>query len=182
MAPLLERRSALELRAVGDRITGHAIVFDSRSRDLGGFVEVIRPQAVDRSLGGDVVALYNHDAGAVLGRTPKTLQLRKDDRGLAFDLQPPATQVGREAVELVGRGDIRGASFGFKTIKDVWSRKDGVTIRELLDIEIVEISLTAIPVYTETDVAIAQRSLQVFQAQQQGQSIRWLRMRDTAHY
>ncbi len=52
MAPLLERRSALELRADGDRITGHAIVFDSRSRDLGGFVEVIRPQAVDRSRRG----------------------------------------------------------------------------------------------------------------------------------
>ncbi len=124
------------------------------------------------------MALYNHDAGAVLGRTPKTLQLRKDGRGLAFDLHPPTTQVGREALELVGRGDIRGASFGFTTVTDRWSREDGVTIRELLDIEIVEISLTAIPVYTETDVAIAQRSLQAFEAQRQGRSIRWLRMRD----
>ena len=174
----LERRAALEIRALGERIIGHAVVFDSRSRDLGGFVEVIRPQAVDRSLGGDVVALYNHDAGAVLGRTPKTLQLRKDDRGLAFDLQPPGTQIGREALELVGRGDVRGASFGFTTVKDRWTHESGVTIRELLDIEIVEISLTAIPVYTETDVAIARRSLQAWQGKRQGQSVRWLRMKE----
>ena len=46
-------------------------------------------------------------------------------------------------------------------------------MRTLLDIELVEISLTAIPVYTATDVAIAQRSLQMFQGN--GQSIRWLR-------
>ena len=178
--PLLERRSALEIRAVGDRIVGHAIVFDSRSRDLGGFIEIVKPFAVDRSLAGDVVALYNHDAGAVLGRTPATLQLRKDDRGLAFELHPPATQAGREALELVGRGDIRGASFGFKTLKDAWSRDGNTTLRTLLDIELVEISLTAIPVYTATDVAIAQRSLKAFQAQPRGQSVRWLQMRHTA--
>ena len=75
---------------------------------------------------------------------------------------------------------VRGASFGFKTIKDAWSREDGTTIRTLHDIELVEISLTAIPVYTATDVAIAQRSLQAFQAERQGRSIRWLRMRHTA--
>jgi HK97 family phage prohead protease len=172
----LERRSAaLEIRAVGERIVGHAIVFDTRSRDLGGFVEVIRPQAVDRSLTADIVALFNHDQGAVLGRTPKTLSLRKDTRGLAFELHPPATQAGREALELVGRGDIRGASFGFKTLKDTWSRDGDTTVRTLLDMEILEISLTALPVYTATDVAIAQRSLQAFQAQQPGKRIDWLR-------
>ncbi len=178
--PDLERRSAWEIRAVKERIVGHAIVFDSRSRDLGGFVEVVRPQAVDRSLAADVVALYNHDQGAVLGRTPTTLRLTKDTRGLAFEIDPPATQAGREALELVGRGDIRGASFGFKTLKDAWSRDGSTTVRTLLDLELVEISLVAVPVYTATDVAIAQRSLQAFQAQHQGQSIRWLRMRHTA--
>ncbi len=175
----LERRAALELRAVGDRIVGHAVVFDARSRDLGGFVEVCRPSAVDRSLSGDVVALYNHDAGAVLGRTPKTLQLRKDDRGLAFELEPAATQVGRDALELVRRGDVTGASFGFRTVRDAWRTEGGTTIRELLDIEIAEISLTAFPAYQQTDATIAQRSLQAFQAQQ-GQRIDWLRRRALA--
>jgi uncharacterized protein len=68
----------------------------------------------------------------------------------------------------VRRGDVQGASFGFKTVKDAWSRDGGITVHTLLDIELVEISLTAIPVYTDTDVALAQRSLQAFQAQRQG--------------
>ena len=183
MTPQLERRAALEIRADGNRIVGHAIVFDSRSRDLGGFIEIIKPSAVDRSLGGDVVALYNHDAGAVLGRTPKTLRLSKDDRGLTFDLDPAPTQAGREALELVRRGDLRGASFGFKTVKDSWSRDGNLTVRTLIDIELLEISLTAMPVYTATDVALAARSRQAWQRNQETRSsilksIQWLRMRD----
>lgn len=171
----LERRAALELRADGSHIVGLAIPFNSRSRDLGGFVEIVRPHAVMRSLGGDVVALYNHDPGAVLGRTPTTLQLRVDTRGLAFDLDPAPTQAGREALELVRRGDVKGASFGFRTIKDDW-RKDGDTIiRELIDIEIREISLTPFPAYQQTDVSVAQRSLRALQ--QHGQLIKWLMMK-----
>jgi HK97 family phage prohead protease len=155
----LERRGGLELRADGNKITGHAIVFDVRSRDLGGFVEVVKPAAVERALAGDVVALYNHDPGAVLGRTPKTLTLTRDARGLAFTLDPAPTQAGRDALELVRRGDVTGASFGFKTLKDAWTRDGATTIRTLLDVEIFEISLTALPSYTQTDVSVALRSL-----------------------
>jgi uncharacterized protein len=175
-SPDLERRATLELRADGSRIVGLAIPFNSRSKDLGGFVEIVRPQAVTRSLGGDVVALYNHDPGAVLGRTPATLQLQKEDRGLAFSITPPDTQAGRDTLTLVGRGDLKGASFGFRTVTDRWFTEDGTTIRELLDIEIAEISLTAFPAYQQTDAAIAQRSLQAWQAQR-GQRVEWLRMK-----
>src|SRR5262245_33090995 len=86
----LEHRSVVELRADRQRIVGYAVVFDVRSRDLGGFVEVVRPQAVDSAVRAStgIVALYNHDSGAVLGRTPQTLQLEKDRRGLAFVLDP----------------------------------------------------------------------------------------------
>ena len=172
----LERRAALELRAEGSRIVGLAIPFNSRSRDLGGFVEIVRPQAVTRSLAADVVALYEHNPGAVLGRTPTTLQLRVEDRGLAFSITPPETQAGRDTLLLVGRGDVNGASFGFRTLKDNWTREGDTMVRELLDVEIHEISLTAFPAYQQTDATIAQRSLQAFQSKQ-GQSIAWLRRR-----
>ena len=148
----------MELRADRTKIVGYAVVFDTRSRDLGGFVEVVRSTAVDAS--GDVVALYNHDVGAVLGRTPKTLTLAKDGRGLAFTLDPAQTTAGRDAFELVRRGDVTGASFGFVTQQDAWRKDGSLTIRELLDIEIAEISLTAFPAYQQTDVSFAQRSLQ----------------------
>jgi Escherichia/Staphylococcus phage prohead protease len=76
-------------------------------------------------------------------------------QGLAFTLLLPQTSAGRDAYELVQRGDVKGASFGFKTKQDRWRQDQGVTIRELLDIELAEISLTAFPAYRETDVSIA---------------------------
>ena len=118
----------------------------------GGFVEVVKPQAVDRAVHADIVALFNHDQAAVLGRTPATLRLEKDRRGLAFTLDPAPTQAGQDAFALVRRGDVKGASFGFRTLKDAWRREAGLMVRELLDIEIAEISLTAFPAYRDTDV------------------------------
>ena len=50
MWPDVEYRAVAEVRADRSRIVGHAVVFDTRSRDLGGFVEVVRPSAVDRAL------------------------------------------------------------------------------------------------------------------------------------
>jgi HK97 family phage prohead protease len=174
----LERRP-FEVRAVGERIVGLAIPFDTRSRDLGGFVEVVKPQAVDRSLRADIVALFHHNPEAILGRTPTTLQLKKEARGLAFTIAVPNTQLGRETLELVRRQDLTGASFGFRTIADAWKRDGDITIRELLDIEIGEISLTAFPAYQQTDVSVAQRSMQAWQKESalsfSGQRIDWLR-------
>jgi uncharacterized protein len=179
VSPNLERRSVVELRADASTIVGYAIVFDTRSRDLGGFVEVVRPQAVTSI--ENIVALYNHDPSAVLGRTPATLSFQKDTRGLAFTLDPAPTTAGRDALELVRRGDVTGASFGFTTKRDAWRKDAGVMVRELLDISIEEISLTAFPAYRESDVRVAQRSLEA--AKEQGSAttlkpIPWLRLQE----
>jgi HK97 family phage prohead protease len=84
----------------------------------------------------------------------------------------PDTTVGRDVFELVTRGDVAGASFGFRTIKDVWRQEGSVMIRELLDVEIAEITLTAFPAYDQTDVTVAKRSLEQFA--RQGKSVDWL--------
>jgi HK97 family phage prohead protease len=172
LSPDLERRAVVELRADAARITGHAVVFDTRSRDLGGFVEIVKPSAVDRALTADVRALYNHDASAVLGRTPKTLTLAKDTRGLAFTLDVAPTQAGKDALELVRRGDVTGASFAFRTLKDAWHQDGRQVVRELLDVEIFEISLTAFPAYRDADVSVAQRSLREFSVSVSGNAAR----------
>jgi uncharacterized protein len=177
MSPDVEHRAVTELRAEASRIVGHAVLFDVRSVDLDGFVELVRPAAVDRALApdADIRALYAHDPAAVLGRTPKTLQVAKDTRGLAFTLDPAPTTVGKDALELVRRGDVTGASFGFRTIKDWWHVEGDVVVRELLDIELVEISLTAFPAYRDTDVSVARRALAAFRAQPGGRSVATLR-------
>jgi len=68
-----EIRTYTECRvsADGKHLTGHAIVFNSLSVDLGGFRELINHTAVDRTLteGADVRALIDHETSKVLGRT-----------------------------------------------------------------------------------------------------------------
>jgi phage head maturation protease len=55
-----------------------------------------------------------------------------------------------------------------------------MTIRELLDIEFAEISVTAFLAYPQTDVSVAQRSLQAFQKNQLRNTnlIAWLRLQE----
>ena len=68
-------------------ITGHASVFERESLDLGGFTEFIAPGAFTRALNKaelDVHALWDHSTLHVLGRTPKTLDLKQDDLGLRY--------------------------------------------------------------------------------------------------
>lgn len=150
----LERR-ALELRAAGGRIEGYAAVFNSASADLGGFVETIEPGAFSVSLqrGDDVLALYHHDTRAVLGRrSAGTLRLAEDAHGLAFSLDVANTTAGRDALELVTRGDVNGASFGFAVRRDSWA-KGAPRRRTLLEVDLLEITLTATPAYPATHVA-----------------------------
>jgi uncharacterized protein len=163
----LERRAACELRAVGGkspRLFGHAAVFDSPSQDLGGFIEVVRPGAFTRSLqsnSADQFALVSHMPHLVLGRRGAgTLRLSEDARGLAFEIDVPDTTAARDLVVSVERGDVRGASFSFSvpTGGDRWDVKGGKAIRELVDVDLFEITICPNPAYSATDVAIAQRA------------------------
>lgn len=173
MSADLERRFLGECRvdAVDEkRIRGMAIVFDSLSVNLGGFREIIKPQAVDRTLSEalDVRALADHDSSKVLGRTRAgTLQLRKEKRGLAVIIEPdPEISYARDLMRSVARGDVSGMSFGFRVLEDDW-REDpetGGAIRDVLDMEIREVSVVAFPAYEATDAMVSKRSLDALRA------------------
>ena len=144
-----EIRAAQGLRSLGgNKVGGYAAVYNSESEDLGGFVEVIRPGAFKRSLNGnpDVVALVHHRPELVLGRTSAgTLRLLEDARGLQFEIDLPDTTAGRDIMVSVERGDVRGASFAF-SVPDkgqVWNFGEDRTLRELLDVNVHDITLTA---------------------------------------
>ena len=85
----------VSLRAEGDGMTfsGYAAVFDSRSEDLGGFTETIRPGAFDKTLGQKraVKMFWNHNPDIPLGTTRANLSLATDERGLLATAKLPET-------------------------------------------------------------------------------------------
>lgn len=169
--PLLESRAAV-VGVNGQKIVGYAIVFNEPSEDLGGFVEIITAAAVDRTLaeGLDVRALVDHDSSKIIGRVKAgTLTLQKDARGLLVEIHPPDTTVGRDILESVRRGDVTGMSFKFGIVQphgEHFEQRAGVPTRIVSDMRIPEVSVVTFPAYTATDVSVAQRSLQAFQATQ----------------
>lgn len=157
----IERRAAIELRAAGGktpRLVGYAAVFDSPSQDLGGFTEIVKAGAFTRTLksGPDPLALVQHMPQLVLGRrSAGTLRLAQDSRGLEFEIDVPDTTTARDLLVSVERGDINGASFAFSTPKggDAWQVRGDKVLRELRDVDLHEITVTANPAYLDTSVA-----------------------------
>ena len=162
---MLEIRSNGTLSATGKTLTGYAAVFNSEAV-LGDFSEVIRQGAFAKSLatGSNIRALYQHQGDALLGTTRGgTLQLREDAKGLAFELALPDTSHGKDLAILVGRGDVAGCSFGFRVAPggERWEQRGATLVRELIDVELVEITLTSDPAYQDTTVAMRSRSANV---------------------
>lgn len=157
----MEIRSTHGVQAQGRKVSGYAAVFN-KFADLGEFHEQIAPGAFRDALatGKNIRALYDHDSKAVLGTTQAgTLELREDERGLAFTLELPDTTTGRDVAELVKRGDVAGCSFGFRVAPngEHWEQRNGKTIRTLMNVELAEITLTSSPAYPDTALALRSR-------------------------
>ncbi len=149
----MEKRIAAEIRAQGRKLIGYAAVFNSETR-IGTTTEVITPGAFKDSLSnsGDVLALADHDASKVLGRTKSgTLRLSEDARGLYFELDVPDTQTGRDILALAERNDLGGMSFGFHVPEGGQSWQGSK--RTLKRIDLAEVSVvSAWPAYQQTTV------------------------------
>lgn len=163
----IERRQlneGLEVRAKdggGKTLAGYAAVFDTPSEPLGmkgfEFREIIKPGAFDRAIseGHDVRALVNHESGQILGRTKSgTLRLSVDSRGLRYEVDLPDTTAARDISESIRRGDVSGSSFGFRVPKggDNWPKGEGV--REVLDLDLLDVSPVTYPAYPATQVSL----------------------------
>ena len=149
----------LRIEQQDDTVTLHGYVtkYNERSQFMG-FYEQVDKRAFDNTLKNDnnVFALYNHDWNKILGSTRNgTLKLETDDIGLKFTLQPKAnTSFLNDARELVDSGELRGMSFGFIVKEDDWESRDGHDIRTLKDVDLREVTLTAIPAYESSEVAL----------------------------
>lgn len=160
----IEKRSGelgVEVReADGKRtLVGYAAVWNSDTTIGDYFIERIAPGAFSKALRGDILALYDHDMGRVLGRTKsKTLRLSEDNHGLKVEIDVPDTSDGNDLWTLVARGDVSGMSFAFRATKQEWDESGDMPKRTVTEAELYEVTATANPAYPDT--TLAARSLE----------------------
>ena len=130
------------------RFAGYAAVFDRPDR--GG--DVVRPGAFARALkrgAGAVPLLWQHESGKPIGRIE---HLSEDKRGLRVIARLSGSANGREAAGLLGEGAVTGLSFGYRV-----REAQGAAPRELIDLELVEVSLVTLPMQPKARVHAIER-------------------------
>lgn len=168
----IERRYAATEFAVRSKpsggvvVEGHGAVFNRLSRNLGGFVEQIAPEAFTKTLADapDVRALINHDPTHLLGRTRSgTLRLAVDSVGLAYEIDMPDRSDARDLVVSMERGDITQSSFAFYMIPggDEWGEtQEGFPLRTIraLSLSDGDVSPVTYPAYPDADSGLRERA------------------------
>jgi len=120
------------------RFAGYAAVFGAPDR--GG--DVVKAGAFKRSLErrGAVPFLWQHEPGRPIGRVD---YLKEDKRGLRVI----GRLVDARAAGLVKAGAVSGLSFGYRV-----REARGERTRELVDLELVEVSLVTFPMQPKARV------------------------------
>jgi HK97 family phage prohead protease len=127
------------------RFAGYAALFDRP--DKSG--DVVRKGAFQRAIERvrEIPLLWQHKAGAVIGRIE---HLSEDARGLRVIAAVGDARAGR----LLESRKVDGLSFGYR----VREAKGEGGVRELIDLELVEVSLVANPMQPKARVHAVQLS------------------------
>jgi HK97 family phage prohead protease len=120
------------------RFAGYAAIFDRPDR--GG--DVVRAGAFARAVkAGAVPLLWQHERARPIGRIE---YLAEDGRGLRVIGRLSSGAAGNEAAALIRDGALGGLSFGYR-VREAKGEASGSGIRELFDVDLVEISLVTFP-------------------------------------
>ena len=125
------------------------------------FIEQMAPGCFNRSIAqsGDVLAFAGHtdDPVKAFARSGANLTLNDSSDALNYEALVPDTQAGRDLLELVDRGVIRGTSFEF-SIPDEragqkWEKRDGKDVRTVTDADLFTVNPVAVPAYPDSSLS-----------------------------
>lgn len=139
------------------KLSGYAIVWNTPSKDLGGFTEVVSPDALKGVDLSNVLMLNDHDYTQVLASVKAgTLKLTPDDKGLHFEATLPDTTTANDVFANVQAGNLDSCSFSFDVDdgSDKWDKDDqGNITRTINQIkDLFDVSVVAVPAYDSTNV------------------------------
>lgn len=156
-------------------IEGYALLFNSPSKDLGGFVEVIDPKALDNVDLSNVIMLDQHDYSKPLASVKAgTLKLDTDDKGLHFVATlDDSVSYANDAYANVKSGNVDSMSFRFDIDDggDEFTRDEsGKVVRTIKQVkDLFEISAVTVPAYDDSNVQVDKRSYEEFLDNQKGE-------------
>lgn len=141
------------------KFEGYAATFNERSSSGWWGDEEILPGAFAESIkDDDIRCLFNHDSNYVLGRnTPKTLELKEDEKGLFFSVTAPDTRWAEDLALSVERGDINQCSFQFsvKEVNWIFGTGEGEPdLRQIKKAKLYDVSIVTFPFYENTSVEL----------------------------
>lgn len=156
-------------------IEGYALLFNSPSKDLGGFVEVIDPKALDGVDLSNVIMLDQHDFAKPLASVKAgTLKLDTDNKGLHFTATlDDSVSYANDAYQNVKSGNVDSMSFRFDVDDggDEFTQDDqGNVTRTIKRVkDLFEVSTVTIPAYDDSNVQVDKRSYEEFLDNQKGE-------------
>lgn len=144
------RLTDVKAAADGWEVAGYASTFDNL--DLQG--DIVRRGAFAASIADPaqrarVKLLYQHDTAQLLG---KLLELREDDAGLYFRARISQTALGADVRQLLLDGVLDSVSIGYTP-----TVTRGFKPRELLEVELWEVSLVTFPANQQAAVTDVKR-------------------------
>ncbi|MGI1826331.1 phage major capsid protein [Lactiplantibacillus plantarum] len=157
-------------------IEGYALLFNSPSKDLGGFVEVIDPAALDGVDLSNVIMLNQHDYSQPLASVKSgTLELTPDEKGLHFTATlDDSVSYANDAYQNVKSGNVDSMSFRFDVDDggdEFTQDEDGKITRTIKQVkDLFEVSTVTIPAYDDSNVQVDKRSYEEFLDNQKGEN------------
>lgn len=156
-------------------IEGYALLFNSPSKDLGGFVEVIDPKALDGVDLSNVIMLDQHDFSKPLASVKAgTLELTPDEKGLHFTATlDDSVSYANDAYQNVKSGNVDSMSFRFDVDDggdEFTQDENGKITRTIKQVkDLFEVSTVTIPAYDDSNVQVDKRSYNEFLDNQKGE-------------
>lgn len=137
-------------------LTGYALLWNVLSTDRGGYKVRLLPGSA--AFAAPTLALFHHDPARVIGNTANgSLRITPDDIGVKVEIDLPDTCDGRDSEELVENGYVTGMSFAMVTAPDgEVTNEAGIQILNAKSYTVDEVTITAIPSFTQTSVALTE--------------------------
>jgi HK97 family phage prohead protease len=106
------------------------------------------------------------------------MRLAIDAKGLRYEIDVPDTQMGRDVVTMIGRGDLSGSSFAFIPKRVTWIEEETRLIRVLEDVQLYDTGPVTYPAYEATSTGL--RAAESQNPDLLAERFRWQQKREAA--